>query len=98
MSSQSLSQGTTSQSFAPHPLKVIVFELNSHCPIYHSRPFGMEKIMNEVYKQERLWFLTENLYNLAISVDLEVPKGFFSPFSYHSSLHMYSSLSLPVYI
>ena len=75
MSSTFLEQGTTSKSYAPHPLKIIIFDVQSNFSLFTSPPFGLPDVMNQIYRPDRLWYVTENLYNLALEVDLDIPKG-----------------------
>ena len=76
MSSHTFAQGTNPFFFAASPLKVIIFDEATHAAVFQSSPFGEKDLMNKVYKSDRLWYLTENLYNFSYSVDTEVPKRF----------------------
>lgn len=77
MKSETLEQGDTPRAFAAYPLKVMIYDVNTHYPIYESRIFEIRENMNIIYLQDRIWFVTENLYNFSSSVDLDVPKCMF---------------------
>ena len=90
MSSTTLEQGTSSRSYAAHPAKIVIFDVERQFPLFNSNPFTLPDLMNQVYRPDRLWYLTENLYNLAGEVDLDVPKRFYLLF-FHAYLRIFLS-------
>ncbi|KAK2964456.1 hypothetical protein BLNAU_372 [Blattamonas nauphoetae] len=67
--------GTDMRDFAPRPLKVIIYEDSKGFPLFESSPFDFPELMTSSYAAGRVWYLALNLYNFAVSVDVEVPKN-----------------------
>jgi hypothetical protein len=74
MTSFLLNSGISPHDYAPHPIKVIIYEDSSGLPLFESKVFGNEDLTD--FASDRMWYVAKNLYNLANSVDLDVKKGF----------------------